>query len=549
MSTLEQQARSECPIVRTHNRFLLRSLFFTQQYAYMYRCRMVAQRSRALDAIRKAVQRSGDAIETPETLRLLELKPGVPAVCVGVLYKQMKLLPSFLVRYQKELIRLDAGDEDKDGEGDVGALAEEETVAAADLLDAETTEQVPVCCASDELLLEDSSGRIILEGLQTSHFFTGVVLGVYGTLSHNGRMQVLRYVLCGAEAAYVPRPLSPVKEPCYIAFVCGLNVRLPQDDDTPAVVQSRALVELLVDFISGNVSDQTLLTQSQRISRLVIGGNSIAATEELKLKKKVKLDPSDHVRLNDEKTTAGVPTSAKLMRHLDGVLQRLASSVEVELMPGDNDMSNAFQPQQPLHPVLLPQATRYSSLRLVTNPFEFVAATAQQVSCSEAAFQPPTPNEPNKSSEGVGFFVTSGQNVNDIVRQTEFASALDAMAVLVASGCACPTAPNTLFCYPFKDTEPFLFERTPHCLVACDQTTYETRYATLGELEAETSSYLTSSGTVSEEVVRASSGTSSTEGVRLVCVPSFERTGTIVLVNVNSPQLETTAITFSMGPQ
>lgn len=40
-------------------------------------------------------------------------------------------------------------------------------------------------------------------------------------------------------------------------------------------------------------------------------------------------------------------------------------------MPGDNDMSDAFVPQQPLHPVLLPHAARMSSLRLVTNPFEF----------------------------------------------------------------------------------------------------------------------------------------------------------------------------------
>lgn len=42
-------------------------------------------------------------------------------------------------------------------------------------------------------------------------------------------------------------------------------------------------------------------------------------------------------------------------------------------MPGDNDMSDAFFPQQPLHPVLLPHAARMSSLRLVTNPFEFTA--------------------------------------------------------------------------------------------------------------------------------------------------------------------------------
>lgn len=35
--------------------------------------------------------------------------------------------------------------------------------------------------------------------------------------------------------------------------------------------------------------------------------------------------------------------------------------------------------------------------------------------------------------------------------------------------------------------------------------------------------------------------------VRVVSIPSFYETGTIVLVNINSPILETTPVTFSIG--
>jgi DNA polymerase delta subunit 2 len=39
-------------------------------------------------------------------------------------------------------------------------------------------------------------------------------------------------------------------------------------------------------------------------------------------------------------------------------------------MPGATDPANYALPQQPLHPCLLPLATQYSTLQLVTNPHE-----------------------------------------------------------------------------------------------------------------------------------------------------------------------------------
>jgi DNA polymerase delta subunit 2 len=576
------EARDSCPVVRTHQRFLLRSLEFTQQYAPMYRCRLEAQYIPALRAIQHVVtEYAGESVGSLEPRRVLELQPGTPAICVGVVYKNMKLLPRFLDEYQRELVRIDAGDEDNDdeGAGAVESVPLDTKDGLADVMDEEgelsnggqtlaaANEHYSVCNSADELLLEDSSGRVLLQGLNAERFCTGVVLGVYGKLLANGSVEVVRYAFAGdLRASFVPRPLprvaSSAVEPCYIAFVSGLNINLPRDssnkEENAAVAKARASLELLVDFLCGNTSNAALRTKARHISRLVIGGDSIAPTDELKLKKKVKLDPSDHVRLNDDKAQAGVVTSAALMHELDAVLERVVSSIEVEMMPGDNDMSDAFQPQQPLHPILIPKSARHSTLRLVSNPFCF---TAMPPACTlkMAAKEEESDKKKHKMevSTGVNVFVTSGQNINDVARESRFPTRLDTMALVIESGCACPTAPNTLFSYPFCKSDPFLFQRTPHCMVACDQPQFETRFATLDEMYEEThNSYSVAAeargGAGKRKLVAANTKNEEAEvisdeaGVRLICVPSFARSGTLVLMDVNSPTLETIAIDFTV---
>ncbi|KAG5502872.1 hypothetical protein JKF63_04642 [Porcisia hertigi] len=585
-SLSDVEARSACPITRTHQCFLLRSLAFTQQYAPMYRCRMMTQYASALLSIQEVVQRDpmyGSQACAMDPRRVLELQPGETAVCVGVVYKNMKLLPRFLDEYQRELVRIDAGDDENDEGGDaleavpfdtpadaIAATTQLNNGAEEDVIDngqalAAADEHYNVCSKADELMLEDSSGRVLLQGLDTERFCTGIVLGVYGTLLPNGTIKVLRYAFSGnLRSTFVPRPLINAAQPCYIAFVSGLSVNLPQGSDREeqaAASRARATLELLVDFLCGNTGNVSLRGKATCISRLVIGGDSIAPTAEVKLKRKVKLDPSDHARLNDDKAYGSTVTSAALMRQLDTLLERVVSTVEVELMPGDNDVSNAFQPQQPLHPLLLPRAGKHSTLRLVSNPFSFTAqppaaATAELEVMSDDCTGSGLKRHKAEVAGGVNFFVTSGQNINDVARESHFPTRLDTMCMVVESGCACPTAPNTLFSYPFCDQDPFLFSSLPHCFVACDQPQFETRYATLEELHEEThynfadpasSSPRSRAKPISvSEKDEDNKGGRTEAGVRLVCVPSFARTGGLVLVDVNSPTLETSVVTFSV---
>lgn len=570
--------------------------------------------------------------------RIIDLQVGVPAVVVGVTYKQMKHLPQFLKEYQKELLRLDGGEgsgddndmedgameptlEDDLMEGGLGKVLEEK--------DVEEDDDLNLCSATDEVHLEDSSGRIILKQVEVEKMCTGLVLAIYGTLSADGGFLVETLSLSGLHDLYLsprpwrlgrneissgllPRPSSLLpsaqRTPNYIGFLSGLSLDISPD---PSIALR---LHLLVDFIRGDVGSAAVKEKARRISRLVIGGNHLMTTEEVKLKKKVKLEPPDHVRLklNDRGSTS---TSAVVMtRQLDAVLTSLCETVEVELMPGDRDMSNAFLPQQPLHPVLLPVAARYSTLRLVTNPFEFTLFPFPEASEDESDAKDegevekkkmdvgtiPSSSttttrlgkdarereeaERSKVTGGVHFFVSAGQNVNDVVRQTVLSSRLEAMALVINSGCACPTAPNTLWSFPFEKEDPFLFPRCPHVMVACEQPRFETGWMPIGSTGSTTVEIeevkkeahpnpLEGTKEEEEEVaekwkdqenrnqekmeqmvpkdpcgrgeVGGRVGGEAVEGVRLVCVPPFHQHGMLVLVDVNSPTFETTTVDFT----
>ncbi|RNF11769.1 putative DNA polymerase delta subunit 2 [Trypanosoma rangeli] len=540
--------RAALSLRRTHQRFLLRQQQFTQQYAAMYQCREAALQPRALRAIRAMADAhvpTGGA--APPFARVLNLVPGQRALCVGVIYKQMRLLPRFLDEYQKELIRIDAG-EDDEGEGDAAdALCDAPPLVsevgegkeggnnktAEESGDRGETGQQPVslCTPLDEVFMEDSSGRVLLQGVSVDLLCTGLVLGVDGTLRENGCLLVHSYTLPDLRDIYVPRllPCSSPLPPCYVGIVCGLGLGSAQAPNA-AGARIRTMVELLIDYLAGHVGDDAMVTQASRIARLVVAGNNIAPTDELRLKRKVKLDPSDHTRLSDDKQESGIVTSAMLMSELDAVLARLADTVDVDLMPGEQDMSNAFQPQQPLHPLLLPEAARRSSLKLVTNPYEFHAFPGEPLANAAAT---------KASMEGgTIFFISAGSNLNDVSRETRYPTRLDAMTMLLRCGCACPTAPNTLFSYPFKVSDPFVFPSAPHCFVCCDQPEMQTQWMQLANFNP-------ACGDTTNKVTSEDDSV----GVRLICLPPFCQTGTLVLVDVNAPKLDTVVVNFASASQ
>lgn len=78
-----------------------------------------------------------------------------------------------------------------------------------------------------------------------------------------------------------------------------------------------------------------------------------------------------------------------------------------------------------------------------------------------------------------------------------------------------PSAPDTLWSYPFQDRDPFILEKTPHVYFIGNQPQFEDR------------------------LLLGSNG----QKVRIVLVPSFAETGILVLLNLKT--LECSAVHIS----
>jgi DNA polymerase delta subunit 2 len=483
-------SRAEVVPFRTHAKFLLKQLSFTQQFSHMYYGRLARLTPRVLANAERAL--GADTVRKLGHSRILQLKVGTRAIIVGTLYKQLVSVSTFLRDYTKELVKIEAGGADDEGD-DEGGDDDDDAISDPGLSTG-TGQGGTLVSDADCLIAEDDSGRVEITGLPPVGFVTGVVVAVLGTLEEKGKFRVDNCVYPGA-APPRPRafPAAAAHQPCYIAIVSGLQVN--------ASGQVAAATQMLVDFVSGQIGDAATVARAARIARLVVGGNIVEPTDDARLKSKIRLDPADHVKPNYDRNAS---TSANAMRHADQLLRELAAAVELDVMPGDLDPSNCFLPQQPIHPLLLRSASRQTTLKLVTNPYEvtFVPLNDDDAPGTKKADDP----------SGCMCLFQSGQCLEDVLVQSQLGP-LEAMERMLQWGLMAPTAPNTLACYPFKDMDPFVIDTTPHVFVSCNHR----------------------EGLQTSLVKHPGGGVT-----RLIAVPEFHRAGQVVLLDINSPTLDVT---------
>jgi len=189
---------------------------------------------------------------------------------------------------------------------------------------------------------------------------------------------------------------------------------------------------------------------------------------------------------------------AAALNDLDVFFAQLAATAKVDIMPGETDPSNFTLPQQPMFLSLFPKTRIYSTFRTVTNPYLFQAGD----------FKSPC-----------RILGTAGQNIDDLARYSSAPARIDFLENTLRWRNIAPSAPDTLGCYPFDSKDPFVIEECPHIYFAGNQPQFETR------------------------LVEGDRG----QRVRLVLLPSFALTGTIVLVNIGT--LDVHPITFSVDAQ
>ncbi|RDA93477.1 hypothetical protein CP533_2646 [Ophiocordyceps camponoti-saundersi (nom. inval.)] len=307
---------------------------------------------------------------------------------------------------------------------------------------------------ADQIMLEDDSGRVRLVGemARSVPLVTGCIVAVMGTENSSGEFEVLdikfpdfapqpsRWELT-KKAEAVETSSSPL-----IALVSGLGFS--------SVDASHSLeLSLLREFLLGESLSSSAQVQASRISRLIIAGDSVSdkppeieqgdkATSGNKLKSAAKKYGYDASAYN--------PLPSQL---LDEFLAELLPSMPVTLMPGSRDPANASYPQQPMHLAMFPRArcfgpdssssSSHGWLDNVTNPFEAEVA-------------------------GWRVLATSGQNVDDVFKYTESNDRLGMMEAMCRWRCSAPTAPDTLWSYPFQEEDPFVMKACPHIyLVGC----------------------------------------------------------------------------------
>ncbi|KAK2131131.1 DNA polymerase alpha/epsilon subunit B-domain-containing protein [Fusarium oxysporum II5] len=326
----------------------------------------------------------------------------------------------------------------------------------------------------DQVMLEDESGRIRLVGdvLKTVNLVTGCIIGVMGTENANGELEVIdikfpdlppqpeRWSLSKpnsekAKTKDEDEDMADASEAkkgnSKIAIVSGLSF-----SGTDA---SHALeLELLSEYLLGEALTPLSQIDVSHISRLVIAGNSISTTDrkppaadevlpEKKAQKKYGYDAS-----------AYNPLPSQLF---DAFIAELLPSIPITMLPGAQDPANASYPQQPVHPAMFPSARAYARdpTAPATQPGWFDTVT----------------NPWEAELEGWRFLGTGGQNVDDVFKYVGSDDRLGMMEAMCRWRCCAPTAPDTLWSYPFQDDDPFVMQTCPHLYFVGNQPHFSTK--------------------------------------------------------------------------
>ncbi|KAI5865525.1 DNA polymerase alpha/epsilon subunit B-domain-containing protein [Durotheca rogersii] len=365
----------------------------------------------------------------------------------------------------------------------------------------------------DSVALEDESGRIRLVGdvLKSIILVTGCIIAVMGTENVNGDLEVI-------DLKFPDLPPQPgrwtLSTPPATNDSAGRVKAKPEDEDAEmtdsqsegsrgkiAIVSglgfsgsdaSHAIeLDLLLEYLLGESLDPAAQQELSQISRLIIAGNSISV-EERSAPEDEPAEKRAHKKYGyDSSSYNALPSQL-----LDEFLSALLPTLPVTLLPGAHDPANASYPQQPIHPAMFPNARSYAArpgssdvgwFDTVTNPWE-------------------------GEIEGWRVLGTGGQNVDDIFKYVNSDDRLGMMEAMCRWRCSAPTAPDTLWSYPFQDDDPFVMESCPHLFFVGCQPEFGTK------------------------VIEGPDG----QTTRLIAVPSFSATQEVVLVD--SETLEVTRV-------
>ncbi|KAM0787009.1 hypothetical protein ACM66B_006277 [Microbotryomycetes sp. NB124-2] len=441
---------------------------YTKQYANLYWLRLVVQRRVAEQQAQlkwKHVKVPGQGGSPKFVRRMLDVTTNHLCFIVGTLYMDMPLKPNVL--------------ED---------LARDHYVAAP-------PPRRKIGSKNDEVMLEDESGRIRLIGDVVKQamgtLVTGTIIAALGRETPTGDFEVADFVFPGAP----PQPTPAVHEKDdvdmkvdgkdatdegeWIAIASGLDMGSTED-------AADARTAMLAEWLCGEVGEDDDTAQATGVTRLVLAGNSLAEPP-------VDSDEQKPKRYGyDSSSFSANPTLA-----LDSFLDDVLTSLPIDLMPGETDPTAPTMPQQPLHPALLPKAGSHERFERRTNPFWFDVGETT-------------------------FLGTSGQPLDDVFKYLDSEDRLGMAERTLEWSHIAPTCPDTLWCYPFVDRDPFILQQLPHVYFVGNQPRFESSLVKFESMNSQPD-----------------------KQTRVVLVPKFCETGQIVLVH--SKTLDVKVVEFGLA--
>ena len=220
------------------------------QYNSLYLARLRDMRPIAMGVAKK---RWGELdLQYTEKIIDCESLSGKECVLVGTLYKEMELKSSVLDDF-KEM-----------GSIDVNVKPIEKYTSP-----------------NDFFLLEDESGRVRLRGMENKvgSLVTGVLVALKGIINDSGTFDVHDWTTCGENFKYNHNAAPPTNsldskiEPTYVLLTSDLNI-------CDSASGYGLAIQMLVDFLHGNLGSLEDQRTAKRIVRIILAGNCIAAPKE-----------------------------------------------------------------------------------------------------------------------------------------------------------------------------------------------------------------------------------------------------------------------------
>lgn len=447
---------------------------YNNQYSLLYNARLSALRSRCIPK---------DVSSAKIVDRIIELSEDVTSIVVGTIVKDSPGRPKTDTAYHSSY----------DGISYLGTPYENE----------QTEEPLATCFGeNDNVVLEDESGRVELTmntEVENNNFdkdalATGVVVAVLGTVGATGVMKV-NHIFFSAMGPQ-EEAMDDSDDDAHILLISGL--------DCGGADRSTSFKrELLTDFLTGHFDEE----RGRKVARVIVAGGGCTKPIKPESTSFGNWNDSSNSSTKKEQQQKDRENSTLPIRELDLFLGELcAAGVPVDYIPGLYDPTNANWPQKPLHPCLLPNSDSFvNMLSRSSNPYDckiggklFMGSDGLNIADVHRfiALRNAVRDEDEVDEEGN--HVPAKINLSPM-------SFLDALELTLQCNHLCPTGPDSLPTFPFEDIDPFIIERTPHVYFAGNCNDFETKLILNND-----------------------------KVTRLICVPSFAKTGKAVLLNLKN---------------